>query len=211
MTSLESALQKITPLIVDGNRYLPQAAVLQVASQLCYPTGSQSSDPRQQHLDEIEVALTALGYGDLVELAPPAVDADQRGSYYQALPTIDLETITRIVAAITPHALSIPYTGHDCRRLWKSIALTLWQTAYADLPPARQQFLANQVDAHMQALGWQWREGMEERVIPSGRAYLQQLVPDYEKMAEELADILTGSPVPAHQVMLAGLRGAFHY
>lgn len=146
-------LGAIQPVRVAQDEYLPSNEALQVVAAVLYPDGIQTESAYQTVCQVTEKACAHIGYGDEVELGPPAVPFSSRGSYRKRYPPVDAQTVLdelEMAGTSSTH----PRQEVACTIIWNMAGLAVYGNHWSKLTPAQQKLIQIQVDEIVEEAGW---------------------------------------------------------
>lgn len=198
-------LAAIPTLTVDGAVYLPDAAALQVVASALYPDGIQTTEAYQVVAQTTAKACAHIGFGEAVELTPPAVPFAARGSYRRQYPPLDEEKV-RQQLRLVPTRSDRPQQALACLTVWTQSGWERYGRRWPELNAGQQAVIQTQVDEIAAHEGWQ-KEGAGDdsryvRPLPLDEAGAHRRLDDYLRKEN-------GRPVAARSVHYQACLGAY--
>ncbi|MCP4419915.1 MAG: hypothetical protein GY805_25155, partial [Chloroflexi bacterium] len=191
-------LNSIETITVAEDVYLPSNAALQLIAIILYPDGIQTEKAYEAVRRTAAKACLHIGYGDEVELAPPAVPFPQRGVYRKRYPTVSPNLVLTALEDVSPDQQS-PKKMIMAETVWNQAAWEIYQNSWSNLTQSQQKSLQQQVDAIAQEVNWQ------QKLLGSTQYYMQPLVANIEKAGEAITAVLTeekGMPIERSLLLL---------
>ncbi|MCP4423269.1 MAG: hypothetical protein GY803_02125, partial [Chloroflexi bacterium] len=131
-------LNRIEPIAVAEDVYLPSDDALQIVATILFPDGIQTEKAYEAVRRTAEKACTHIGYGDEVELAPPAVSFPQRGVYRKRYPTVSPNLVLTALDDV-PVSRSSPRKESMSATIWNQTAWEIYDKSFATLTPSQQK------------------------------------------------------------------------
>jgi hypothetical protein len=194
-------LRAIPLLTVGDNSYLPHDAALQVVAAVLYPDGIESTEAYHLVCQVTDRACGHLGFGAEVQLEPPQVAFDQRGSYRPQLPPLDETLVVEMLDQVGTSSRG-PYQQIGQTIVWQKAAWQRYDKHLSTLTAAERSAIESQVDEIAQAHGW----------LVEDESYIRPLPADLEKARLGLTRYLSGMdgrPLPPAELMRQATTGAY--
>jgi hypothetical protein len=138
-------LGAIQSVRVAQDEYLPSNEALQVVAAVLYPNGIQTESAYQTVCQVTEKACAHIGYGDEVELGPPAVPFSSRGSYRKRYPPVNVQMVLEELELAGPSS-NFPRQEVACTIIWNKAGRAVYGNHWSKLTPAQQKLIQIQVD-----------------------------------------------------------------
>lgn len=198
-------LAAVERVSVDGAVYLPSNAALQVVAGVMYPGGIQSEAAYRLVAQTTEKACAYLGFGEEVELSPPAVPFAARGSYRKQYPPLDENDVLRHLerARLDPFQ---PRQTMGCEALWNEFGYERYRRRWSELSPAQQTPIREQIDEIAARAGWA-KESEE-----SGSSFVRPLVINRKGALDQLRSYIgnnNGRSLPRSSLLYQAQIGAY--
>ena len=190
---------------VAQDEYLPSNEALQVVAAVLYPDGIQTESAYQTVCQVTEKACAHIGYGDEVELGPPAVPFSSRGSYRKRYPPVAVQIVLdelEIVGTSSTH----PRQEVACTIIWNKAGLAVYGNHWSKLTPAQQKLIQIQVDEIVDEAGW------DKDDSTANDTYTKPLPIDDGAARSRLIQLLhqeNGRPISASSVIYQVQVGAY--
>ncbi|MBE2221840.1 MAG: hypothetical protein IAF02_09880, partial [Anaerolineae bacterium] len=146
-------LGAIQSVRVAQDEYLPSNEALQVVAAVLYPDGIQTESAYQTVFQVTEKACAHIGYGDEVELGPPAVPFSSRGSYRKRYPPVATKIVLDELEMAGTNSTH-PQKEAACTIIWNKAGLAVYGNHWSKLTPAQQKLIQIQVDEIVGEAGW---------------------------------------------------------
>lgn len=198
-------LNAIETITVGEDVYLPSNESLQVVAAVLYPDGIQTEAAYQTVCQVTGKACAHLGYGEEVELGPPAVPFTQRGTYRRQYPPVEAQLVMAELD-LAGTGSTFPRQEIACTVLWNKVGLLVYDRHWNKLTPAEQSLIQTQVDVIAEEAGW------EKEDTTANGSYVKPLSVDKTASRSRLDDLLrreNGRPVLASSVIYQVQMGAY--
>jgi hypothetical protein len=146
-------LNAIETVAVGQDVYLPSNEALQVVAAILYPDGIQTEAAYQTVCDVTEKACAHFGYGEEVELGPPAVPFTRCGTYRRQYPPVDAQTVLDELE-MAGTGSTLPRQEIACTILWNKAGLAVYGRHWSKLTATEQNLIQTQVDVIAEQAGW---------------------------------------------------------
>ena len=190
---------------VAQDEYLPSNEALQVVAAVLYPDGIQTEAAYQVVCQVTEKACAHIGYGDEVELGPPAVPFSSRGSYRKRYPPVAVQIVLDELETAGTSSTH-PRQEVACTIIWNKAGLAVYGNHWSKLTPAQQKLVQMQVDEIAGEAGWD-----KDDSTATG-TYTTPLLIDETAALRRLVQLLrqeNGRPVLASSVIYQVQVGAY--
>ncbi|MBK8904482.1 MAG: hypothetical protein IPM53_25110 [Anaerolineaceae bacterium] len=198
-------LNAIPAVPVGQDSYLPSREALQLVAAVMYPDGIQTEAAYQTVCQVTEKACDHIGFGVEVELGPPLVPFEARGSYRKRYPPVSAQQVDVELDGARISA-TLPRREIACTVLWNKAGFEIYGRHWSQITSAQQAQIQEQVDAIIQQAGWQ--------KIEAGSAclYVQPLPVNKTAVKEQLREMLlqaSGRPITRTVVVNKVQLGAY--
>ncbi len=194
-------LRDVPLLTVGDNSYLPHDAALQVVAAVLYPDGIETTEAYHLVCQVTDRACGHIGFGAEVQLEPPEVAFDRRGSYHPQLPPLDEAEIQETLAnaGTDSHA---PSQLMARTVVWQKAAWQRYNKHLSALTTSEREAIETQVDEIATGAGWEIENSFYIRPLPA----------DLEKARLGLIRFLSsmdGRPLLPAELMRQATLGAY--
>lgn len=203
-------LNAIPTIAVGQDTYMPSNEALQLVATVMYPDGIQTEAAYQTVCQVTEKACAHIDYGPVVELGPPLVPFEARGSYRKRYSQVTAQLID-LELAEARFSTTLPRREIACTVVWNKAGFEIYGRHWSQISPVQQAHIQEQVDTIVQQAGWQKVEGS------SVCLYVQSLPNNETAMRAQLKDLLlyaSGEPITrsavVHKVQLGAYGRSFH-
>lgn len=198
-------LDVIQSVRVAQDEYLPSNEALQVVAAILYPDGIQTESAYQTVCQVTEKACAHIGYGDEVELGPPAVPFSSRGSYRKRYSPVDVQIVLDELETAGTNSTH-PRQEVACTIIWNKAGLAVYGNHWSKLTLAQQKLVQMQVDEIAGKAGW------DKDDSTANGTYTKPLPVDEASARSRLAQLLSqenGRPISASSVIYQVQVGAY--
>ena len=198
-------LNAIPTIPVGQDTYMPSNEALQLVATVMYPDGIQTETAYQTVCQVTEKACAYIDYGPVVELSPPLVPFEARGTYRKRYPPVTAQLIDLELAGARI-STTLARREIACTVVWNKAGFEIYGRHWSQIAPAQQTQIQEQVDALIQQAGWQKVEGS------SACLYVQSLPVNETAVRAQLKDLLlyaSGEPITRSAVVHKVQLGAY--
>lgn len=198
-------LNAIPTIPVGQDTYMPSNEALQLVATVMYPEGIQTEAAYQTVCQVTEKACDHIGYGPEVELGPPLVRFEARGTYRKRYSPVTAQPIN-LELDEARLSTTLPRREIACTVVWNKAGFEIYGRHWSQITPAQQAQIQEQVDAIIQQAGWQ------KAVVGSACLYVQPLPVNETAVRAQLKEMLlqaSGRPVTRSVVVYRVQLGAY--
>lgn len=158
-SDLEQVLARmdtLEPIVVDGSRYIRHDGVVERVVDVLFPLEPPKTESDLNSIMEMvqRVCLESDYDGEAIELKPPLVLFDQRGTYHKAIPPIQEEQISAFFDTASVSRLS-PKRELQAQNIWYQLSWSRHGRAWHSLSRVQQQIIKKRVHELATKQGWQ--------------------------------------------------------
>ena len=198
-------LNAIPTFPVGQDTYMPSNEALQLVAAVMYPDGIQTEAAYQTVCQVTEKACNHIDFGTEVELGPPLVPFEARGTYRKRYPPVTALLIN-LELAEARISTTLPRREIVSTVVWNKVGFEIYGRHWSQLTPAQQTQIQEQVDAIIQQIGWQ------KVAVGSACLYVQPLAVNKTAVKDQLKEMLlqaSGRPITRSVVVYKVQMGAY--